>query len=279
MIQLLQSEYDFPVLKQFIKEDLAKKEQSIEQMRFAVFETFPKLIHLTLDFNSSDIPKDPNLTFNSASESQMSVNIHRFLQMISEYLDTKRNIIYSRLISGEIKVSKENYKNLKKVLANTSDNISPGSIEELMSFSTLNIDDKVHQTLLHHGLKKLMLALVRDEGIHSLKKVFNCVSRANIIKSDTKPKIYSNFTQSQLGLLSTILSKTFNQKVGFTNLKKSVLDNLFFETVESQGGPIKNKKALSSRGYGGSESLDGDYQALISYFDLLKEKVKELQNN
>ena len=104
-------------------------------------------------------------------------------------------------------------------------------------------------------------------GLDTLGQVYNQLSDSNIVAdSNTKDaKIYSKFTQSQLGILSTIVSSTFDSTVGFTNLKKSVLLVIIANNIESKNGPIKNARALNSRGYGGREGNDRKFHDMKRY--------------
>jgi hypothetical protein len=88
-------------------------------------------------------------------------------------------------------------------------------------------------------------------------------------------KVYAQFNQKQLGLLTKVLSETHGSNFGFTNLKKTTLDKLIASHVITENGPITDYKNLNKVTFGSVEVIDSDIVALENYFNGLLNTLRK----
>lgn len=90
------------------------------------------------------------------------------------------------------------------------------------------------------------------------------------------PKIFTNFSQRQLGLLTKVLSETKGDGYGFANLKKSQIDDLFSRVLYTDSGEVGDPKKLNKVTFGSTEDITKDIAILNRYFIALQTKLQKL---
>jgi hypothetical protein len=106
-------------------------------------------------------------------------------------------------------------------------------------------------------------------------KMFSLVLDS-LLNAEQTERIYTKFTQTQLGLLSKILAETHGDGYGFTNLSKTKLDKLLATAVHTEMGPIGNAGNLNKVTFGSVEVKVKDIDILSDYFVALLNKLGEL---
>lgn len=103
---------------------------------------------------------------------------------------------------------------------------------------------------------------------------FQDILRA-IKKPERDVRVYSNFTQLQLGLLSKLISETKGEYYGFTNLSKTQLNNVLAKVVHTKNGPIAKPDNLNKVTFGSVEVKESDITALEKYFNNLLKNLRD----
>jgi len=147
-----------------------------------------------------------------------------------------------------------------------------------LDISTLNIKDNTNQSEVYLFLEVLK-GKFSDFYEAMAAKVFSDVLDSLHSATGSNQRIYTNFTQVQLGLLSKVISETRDHDFGFTNLKKSQIDELFFSVMHTQKGPIDNAKNLNKVTFGSTENIEKDIEVLNSYFVALQKKLLDLKKS
>ena len=206
-------------------------------------------------------------------------NLLKLDSIIRSYYNKKEGVLLSLVVDGSILLEKSYFNRLESLMQGANSRINKAELSE-PNFSENGQFKVANAFAVLYAWKDYFSNVMKNFGIYTLRQVFSQLSDSNIVADSNKKRknIYSKFTQSQLGILSTIVSSTFDSTVGFTNFKKSVLDDIIANNIESKNGPIKSVKALNSRGYGGAEANDKDFKVVRKYLDLLIKEVEKMEN-
>jgi hypothetical protein len=280
MMYLRKNQVGLSELKNEIQVSITETPPSIDNLKNFMVKEWPRILEKYTTINFEDFPLSSDLV----SDDPLTIlhNSVTLLITLEDYLDRKTELILDELASGRLRPEKIYIDSLKRYVKRSLDNSDePKDLAELL---TRNKDNKKSSASGTAFISEYRAELARGSRFNYLKKL---ESICELIQEDTidlgesstrqTSTIYSKFTQKQLGLLSQVIADSFNTGIGFTNLKKSKMDEVFLNNVESKNGAIKNIKALSNS-YMSLETSRNDIIVLKKYFKLLEETLDKLEN-
>lgn len=281
MIYCLQKDAPFTELMTWIDKDLESEDQYLEELWDFILNVLPT--EMEYYFSTDDVMRHDNLKILNENPfltgARLGSNVTKVRNIYSRYLDRKSAMIINLLLTGRLSINRDFKEHLHAYLIARDRSNLPSQGSLALSLKPLVKNDFL---ALSDSILKYKVFLLEYFEVYSLQKlqyIYDTINESNIEENNNQSKstvIYSKFTQTQLGMLTTVLSEAHHSKLGFTNLKKSQLDQLIFEFVHSKNGPIKNPRALSSRGYFGEETSDKDIQVIEDYFNNLLDTLKKL---
>jgi hypothetical protein len=280
MMYLRKNQVGLSELKNEIQVSITETPPSIDNLKNFMVKEWPRILEKYTTINFEDFPPGSDLV--SDDPQTILYNSVTMLNALEDYLDRKTELILYELASGRLRLEKNYVDTLKRYVKSSLGNSDePKDLEELL---TRNKDNKKSSASGTAFISEYRTELARSSHFYYLKKL---ASICEVIQEDTidlgesstrqTTTIYSKFTQKQLGLLSQVIADAFNTNTGFTNLKKSKMDEVFLNNVESKNGAIKNIKALSNS-YMSPETNSNDIRVVREYFKLLDETLYRLES-
>jgi hypothetical protein len=279
MMYLLKNDVQFKELDDAMEQFESTKGLTIESYKSFMTDTCPKLI-----IKYSTIYTDVNpVDSNEISKDNKSIlyNTSTLFRKIIAFTERSEQILISLLTSKSMLLERDYVDSLRKYLK-----IELSSPREAIDLAEYLVNNKDNPKSAASG--KMFLAEYSNSllvGFHndflvSLEKILENISDQNINElSGENTRRISNLSPTQLGLLSSLLSSANDIKLGFRNLKKTEIDDMFSKFLTFKDRPVK-AKALSSKGYFGKDTEDSDIDALESYLNrLLKVLRDEIRKN